>query len=157
MEPFTIAALAAAGVFVLRPRFPHAPLETLHVVSPFGPRTLRGVASFHAGVDLRAAVGVEVFAVDAGRVERIQLNTRAGNIVRIRTNGPAGPGVFSCMHLDSVVVNVGDDVQAGDVIARAGATGDVTGPHLHFEWRPDALGRAVDPMPLMPIAARFNV
>ena len=50
-------------------------------------------------------------------------------------------------HLSRIEVARGDQVDAGAVIGLSGATGDVTGPHLHFEvWR---WGREVDPVPLL--------
>jgi murein DD-endopeptidase MepM/ murein hydrolase activator NlpD len=47
-------------------------------------------------------------------------------------------------HLDSIAVHVGDWIAGGTVLGRVGATGDATGPHLHFEVRVN--GAAVDPL-----------
>jgi murein DD-endopeptidase MepM/ murein hydrolase activator NlpD len=58
------------------------------------------------------------------------------------------PGVYSVyFHLSRVMVEAGQTVDAGAVIALSGATGLVTGPHLHWEFRVD--GVSVDPMPLV--------
>jgi murein DD-endopeptidase MepM/ murein hydrolase activator NlpD len=62
-----------------------------------------------------------------------------------------GQGLVSLFaHLSAVAVQSGQDVETGDVIGRVGATGRVTGPHLHWTVR---LGNArVDPLSLMAIA-----
>jgi len=54
-------------------------------------------------------------------------------------------------HLESIDVHVGDVVAGGAVLGRVGATGDATGPHLHFEVRVN--GAAIDPLQaLLPLA-----
>jgi len=51
-------------------------------------------------------------------------------------------------HLSSIAVRVGQLVVTGDRVGTVGATGDATGPHLHFEVR--LRGAAVDPRPALP-------
>jgi len=50
-------------------------------------------------------------------------------------------------HASALLVSEGQQVQPGDLIARVGATGNVTGPHLHFEIRVE--GTPVDPLPIL--------
>jgi murein DD-endopeptidase MepM/ murein hydrolase activator NlpD len=59
-----------------------------------------------------------------------------------------GRGVVSMYaHLSTISVGVGRSVTAGSVVGRLGATGEATGPHLHFEVR--LRGAAVDPFPAL--------
>ncbi len=129
-----------------RPRFAALPLAEIHVTDRFGvPRpTAADPHKIHPGIDLRAAIGTPVFAVDDGRVTSIELGTSAGNIVRYVTRH----GRVSCMHLQGVDCSIGDDVVAGQQIARSGNTGQGnTGPHLHLELKPTGLAHSVDPGP----------
>jgi murein DD-endopeptidase MepM/ murein hydrolase activator NlpD len=50
-------------------------------------------------------------------------------------------------HLSRIDVQIGEEVQTGDQVGRVGATGDATGPHLHFEVR--LRGAALDPLPAL--------
>jgi murein DD-endopeptidase MepM/ murein hydrolase activator NlpD len=104
----------------------------------FGPRG----DSFHAGIDLLAPAGTDVIAAAPGRVT--WAGPRAGgwgNLVTIAH----GHGVRTLYaHLSVIEVRVGQWVAGGTVLGRVGATGDATGPHLHFEVR---IGNAaIDPL-----------
>jgi murein DD-endopeptidase MepM/ murein hydrolase activator NlpD len=103
----------------------------------FGPRGNR----FHAGLDLLAPLGTEVGAAAAGRITYAGwLAGGWGNLVVVAH----GDGVRTMYaHLSSVAARVGERVSAGTVLGAVGATGDATGPHLHFEVR--LRGAAVDP------------
>jgi murein DD-endopeptidase MepM/ murein hydrolase activator NlpD len=84
---------------------------------------------YHAGTDFRAAVGTPVKAPFAGTVILTGHHYYAGKSVYI----DAGNGVIGLFfHLDKVRVKKGDLVKKGQVIGESGATGRVTGPHLHF-------------------------
>jgi len=119
------------------------PLETIYVTSPFGSRRQYGdrpPGSCHAGLDLRGAVGVPVCAAAPGTVALADALQVRGNAVIL----DHGLGVFSgYFHLDSIEVEPGQEVLAGDLIGTVGATGLVTGSHLHWEVRVG--GVAVDP------------
>lgn len=84
----------------------------------------------HAGVDFGAFTGDPVLAAANGRVVLARMMPVRGNMV-ILDHG-AGVHTGYC-HLASFTVEVGQEVRAGEEIAETGATGLVTGPHLHWE------------------------
>jgi peptidoglycan DL-endopeptidase CwlO len=95
---------------------------------------------WHSGIDLAAARGTPVRATLPGIVTVIVSATGYGLHVVIDHGG----GLSSLYgHLDTVLVNSGDDVVVGQVIGTVGSSGNATGPHLHFEIRRD--GIAEDP------------
>lgn len=103
----------------------------------FGPRGDR----FHAGIDIAAALGTPVAAAGAGRVVFAGSRAGWGNEVTIAV----GDGVRTLYaHLSRIDVRVGQLVATGAEVGLVGATGDATGPHLHFEVR--VRGAAVDPL-----------
>lgn len=113
------------------------PIEKCHVTSPFGSRWYR----WHYGTDLRVSIGDSVFAAFDG-------------VVRISKVNPGGYGKYVMLrhhngletlygHLSKRLVDVGEDVKAGQCIGLAGNTGRSTAPHLHYEVR--YRGNAVDP------------
>lgn len=101
----------------------------------------RGV---HRGLDLRGATGTPIRACAAGRVVLADDLYFSGNAVYI----DHGQGVFTAyLHMSRTLVRQGERVRRGQVIGRVGATGRVTGPHLHLSLI--VLGQAVDPQPLL--------
>ncbi|TMD05440.1 MAG: M23 family metallopeptidase [Chloroflexi bacterium] len=99
---------------------------------------------FHSGVDLEAAEGTPVYAASAG--------------VAMVDDNPDGYGLFITVrqddqlstvygHLSLVLVESGDAIAAGQLIAETGSSGRSTGPHLHFEVR--VAGAPVDPLPMV--------
>jgi len=136
--PATLRALQAAP-----PRIPFALARPLvaAVDDGFGPRGLR----FHAGLDLAAPSGTGVAAAAPGRVS--WAGWRAGGWGRLVVVAHRG-GVRSLYaHLSRIDVSVGEHVQAGFQLGLVGATGDASGPHLHFEVR--VRDAAVDPLPAL--------
>lgn len=98
----------------------------------------------HRGVDLRGAVGAPVLAFSAGQVVLTGDHYFAGKSVYI----DHGLGmVTQYIHLSETSVAPGQTVAAGQVVGKVGATGRVTGPHLHFGL--SVLGMWVDPLPLL--------
>ncbi|MFJ3698948.1 transglycosylase family protein [Streptomyces sp. NPDC090052] len=86
----------------------------------------------HTGIDFPVPTGTSVKAVAAGRVVAAGWGGAYGYQVVIRhTNGT----YTQYAHLSAVTVRMGQNVQRGQRIARSGATGNATGPHLHFEAR----------------------
>ena len=97
----------------------------------------------HTGLDFRAPAGTAIEAIAAGRVVLVGDFYLPGNTVAI----DHGNGVVSLvMHLSEVLVAEGDRVARGQAYGRSGATGRVTGAHLHLSV--SVQGTAVDPAPL---------
>jgi len=114
------------------------------ITSAFGPR--RG--GFHYGVDLGTPVGTGVHTSMAGRVVMTGFQGNGyGNHVRVQHSN----GLFSIYgHLSRYNVATGQSLQAGQGIGSSGATGNVTGPHLHYQiQKGSAYGNqnAINPMP----------
>lgn len=102
------------------------------ITSPYGPRTPTDIVSAnHAGVDIGAALGTEIIASMAGTAEVVSTEGDYGKHIKI-TNGEISTLYAHCSEL---LVNEGDKIEQGKVIAKVGATGKATGPHLHFEIR----------------------
>lgn len=109
----------------------HPPLKTKLVVSSaFGMRTYVNYW-WHNGIDYACAIGTPVYAVADGTVQNAKDGGSYGNYIDI-WHGDAG-SLYA--HLKSFVVKVGQQVKAGDLIGYSGVTGQVEGPHLHFELR----------------------
>ena len=86
----------------------------------------------HLGNDLRAAVGVPIPAANTGQVVFTGNLFYSGNIVVV----DHGLEIFSIYgHLSKIKVKKGDIVQKGNIVGLAGATGRVSGPHLHWGMR----------------------
>lgn len=121
------------------------------VTSRFGPRTLNGVAGFHAGLDLRAAIGTPLVSIGAGVVRTVSRGSRAGLFVEIDGTGPWATFRWSYMHLSEAFVGVGQLVELGDVVAASGDSGSPGQPHLHLELHLQAGGPAFDPLTVLPL------
>lgn len=116
------------------------------VTSGFGNgRVFNGeVSSRHMGLDLDGDPGDVVVAPTRGVVALVDSFLLAGNIVYLNHGGGLLSGYF---HLSEQLVAEGDTVQAGTPIGRVGATGRVTGPHLHWVVRIGTT--SVDPRSLL--------
>ncbi len=113
------------------------------LTSPFGVRS-QGGADLHRGVDLAADVGTPVRPILSGRVRFTGTMDGYGNVIWI-DHGPDLLSVYA--HLSEIDVEPLQEVSKSTVIGRTGASGHVTGPHLHLEvWR---WGREVDPVQFM--------
>ncbi|MGW1983698.1 M23 family metallopeptidase [Streptomyces collinus] len=98
----------------------------------------------HTGIDFHAASGTSVHAVGSGTVVSTGWGGAYGNQIVIRM----ADGMYTQYgHLSSIGVSVGQKVVPGQQIGLSGATGNVTGPHLHFEARTTPeYGSDVDPV-----------
>lgn len=123
------------------------PLPSGRLTSSFGIRSnpFTGHPTFHAGIDLGAPTGTEVYAARDGRVIATGFDQTLGNFVRI-DHGDGYETVYG--HLSAVLISLHQRVQSGMILGRVGSTGKSTGPHLHFEIRRQ--GHAEDPVPLLP-------
>lgn len=128
------------------------PLPSGSLVSHFGdPRD--GGARLHEGIDLAAPTGTRVRASRAGRVTVAGGGHGGyGNLVTLEHDGGWSSRYA---HLSAFDVRVGDQVNAGAVVGRVGATGNAQGPHLHFEIHNPA-GVAIDPLPLVMADTSFG-
>jgi murein DD-endopeptidase MepM/ murein hydrolase activator NlpD len=107
------------------------PLDGVKTGGNFGKRrVLNGKSnSPHSGVDLASPTGTPVHAAQSGRIVLAEALYFAGNTVLI----DHGLGVYTLYgHFSEIDAKVGDEVKVGDVIGKVGATGRVTGPHLHW-------------------------
>jgi murein DD-endopeptidase MepM/ murein hydrolase activator NlpD len=108
------------------------------------------VASSHLGVDYRGAAGDPIVAANRGVVALVDQFFLAGNVVYIDHGNGLVTGYF---HLSKPEVTIGDTVERGQEIGLVGATGRVTGPHLHWSARFGAL--TIDPADLLAIGPPF--
>lgn len=120
------------------------------VTSGFGNgRVFNGqVSSRHMGLDLDGEPGDTIVAPTRGVVALVDDFLLAGRIVYLNHGGNLVSGYF---HLSEPLVAEGDTVEAGTPIGRVGATGRVTGPHLHWVVRYGST--SVDPRSLLEVAA----
>ncbi|MDD3598431.1 M23 family metallopeptidase, partial [Sulfuricurvum sp.] len=100
--------------------------------------------SYHGGIDFRALTPTPIQAANDGIVVLAQERYYSGGTIII----DHGEGLYSCyFHLSRFDVKVGDYVTQGQAIALSGASGRITGPHLHFGIM--VHGVQTDPLDLM--------
>lgn len=97
----------------------------------------------HAGIDIAAPIGTPILAAASGVVDYASWNDGGyGNMIDIRH---ADGTITRYAHMNELYVKEGQTVGQGQTIGAMGSTGFSTGPHLHFEIRPNG-GSAIDPM-----------
>lgn len=122
------------------------PLDGVSTGGNFGKRrVLNGQpGSPHGGVDFPATTGTPVHATQRGRVVLAEEIFFSGNTVVL----DHGLGIYTFYgHLSEITAKVGDELGAGDVLGKVGATGRVTGPHLH--WGLTVEGARVNPLQIV--------
>lgn len=98
----------------------------------------------HTGVDFSSPAGTPIKAPAAGRIVLARSLYFSGNTIVI----DHGRGLYSLLaHLSAFDVQEGDAVVPGQIVGRVGATGRVTGPHLH--WAVRVAGARVDPLSVL--------
>lgn len=111
------------------------------VSSGFGmrPDPYSGNMAFHSGMDFAADYGAPIFAIQDGTVIYTGTKGNYGNCVMIDHYYPDVPQIPRLQtlygHISTILVNSGEAVKRGQIIAYVGSTGRSTGPHLHFEVR----------------------
>ena len=118
------------------------PLESF-ITSDFGKaRVYNGsLKGYHSGTDFRAKVGTPIIASNDGVVALVKDRFYSGGTVLI----DHGQGIYTCyFHMSAFDVKVKQSVKKGQVIGLSGQSGRVTGPHLHFAVRINAV--QVDPL-----------
>lgn len=116
--------------------------------SRFGSRSVfnNTRSSPHTGADFSSPAGTPIKAPNRGRVRLAEDLYFSGNTVIL----DHGLGLFSLFaHLSAFKVQEGDTVATGDIVGLVGATGRVTGPHLH--WAVRATGARIDPLSLLSV------
>lgn len=114
------------------------------ITSRFGYRRMRlGGSNFHSGLDINGNMGDPIVAATGGTVTFSGWRSGYGNVVIIE----AGNHEYHYAHASELLVSAGTQVEVGQLIARVGATGAATGPHLHFEIRVN--GQPVDPLTIL--------
>ncbi|MFE1251279.1 peptidoglycan DD-metalloendopeptidase family protein [Streptomyces sp. NPDC058735] len=121
-----------------------APVDGATVGTPYRMSGSMWSSGYHTGVDFVVPTGTSLKAVGAGTVVSAGWGGAYGNQVVLRL---ADGGYAQYAHLSQLSVSAGQSVTAGQQVGLSGATGNVTGPHLHFEIRttPD-YGSDVDPV-----------
>jgi len=102
---------------------------------------INGKRKFHTGLDIAADTGTPIKAAASGKVIFAQSTYATGRTVKI----DHGRGIVTLYgHASKILVEEGQTVEKGEVIAKVGSTGRSTGPHLHFEIH--LYGSTVDPL-----------
>ncbi len=123
-----------------------APVDDGVYTSYFGERTdpIVGGEDYHTGIDIAADEGSDIKAVFNGVVTLTGEDNRSGKYVFLEHE--SGIETLYC-HCSEILVNEGESIEQGAVIALVGSTGYSTGPHLHFEVRMNE--ESIDPLPLL--------
>jgi murein DD-endopeptidase MepM/ murein hydrolase activator NlpD len=119
------------------------PLQPVYLTATFGQTGLW--SSYHTGLDFNGNTGDEIHSIANGVVVSASYDGSYGNKTVVRLED--GTELWYC-HQTSFLVSVGDTVTGGEIIGTVGATGHVTGSHLHVEVHPGG-GDAVDPYTAM--------
>ena len=113
-------------------------LPTKGVVScAFGNRNSsnKNISSFHLGIDVANDIGTQIISACDGIVEDVSYNNTYGNYIKIVKDDL----LIVYAHCSKTLVSKGDYITLGQKFALMGDTGNVTGPHLHFEVRKNGL------------------
>jgi murein DD-endopeptidase MepM/ murein hydrolase activator NlpD len=138
--PETLTALAAPPATIPLPLA--WPMTAPVLGDRFGPRG----DGWHAGIDLPAPMGAPVYAARSGRVVWAGWRDGGWGFLVVVAHGHGERSMYA--HLSRIDVRLGVWVGQGVRVGLIGASGDATGPHLHFEVR--VRGAAVDPLRTLP-------
>ncbi|MEV6165493.1 M23 family metallopeptidase [Streptomyces sp. NPDC052052] len=118
------------------------PTSSYTVTSTFGQAGSMWSSGYHTGLDFAAPTGTPIKAVHTGTITSAGWSGSYGYRTVLELED--GTELWFC-HQSSIGVSVGQKVTTGDTIGRVGATGNVTGPHLHLEVHTSD-GTGIDPM-----------
>ncbi|MEU3346192.1 M23 family metallopeptidase [Streptomyces sp. NPDC006700] len=119
------------------------PTSSYTLTSTFGQAGSMWSSGYHTGLDFAAPTGTLLKAIHTGTVTEAGWAGAYGYRTILTLDD--GTELWYC-HQSSISVSVGQQVSTGDVIGRVGATGNVTGPHLHLEVHPGGQSTGIDPM-----------
>ncbi|WP_031484477.1 M23 family metallopeptidase [Streptomyces bicolor] len=119
------------------------PTSSYTVTSTFGQAGAYWSSGYHTGLDFAAPSGTLIKAVHTGTITFAGWDGSYGYKTVLTLED--GTEIWYA-HQSSISVSVGQKVNTGDVIGRVGATGNVTGAHLHLEVHPDGSTNGIDPM-----------
>ncbi|MEU1039952.1 M23 family metallopeptidase [Streptomyces sp. NPDC005551] len=119
------------------------PTSSYTLTSHFGDAGAMWSSGHHTGLDFAAPTGTLIKAVHSGTVTEAGWAGAYGYRTVLTLDD--GTEIWLC-HQSSISAGVGQKVSTGEVIGRVGATGNVTGPHLHMEVHPGGSAGGVDPL-----------
>jgi murein DD-endopeptidase MepM/ murein hydrolase activator NlpD len=118
------------------------PVASYTTTGTFGQPGDMWSSGYHTGLDFAASTGTPIYAIHGGTVTEAGWAGAYGYRTVLTLDD--GTELWFC-HQSSLNVSVGQKVNTGDVIGRIGATGNVTGPHLHLEVHPGGQATGIDP------------
>ncbi|MFF0013035.1 M23 family metallopeptidase [Streptomyces sp. NPDC005374] len=119
------------------------PTSSYTITGTFGQAGSLWSSGYHTGLDFAAPTGTLIKAIHSGTVTEAGWAGSYGYRTILTLDD--GTELWFC-HQSSISVSVGQKVATGDVIGRVGATGNVTGAHLHLEVHPGGAATGIDPM-----------
>ncbi|GGJ43118.1 M23 family metallopeptidase [Streptomyces brasiliensis] len=119
------------------------PTSSYTITSTFGQAGSMWSSGYHTGLDFAAPTGTLIKAIHTGTITEAGWAGSYGYRTILTLDD--GTELWFC-HQSSINVSAGQKVNTGDVIGRVGATGNVTGPHLHLEVHPGGQDTGIDPM-----------
>ncbi|MEU3985459.1 M23 family metallopeptidase [Streptomyces sp. NPDC026672] len=119
------------------------PTSSYTITSTFGQAGSMWSSGYHTGLDFAAPTGTLIKAIHSGTITEAGWAGSYGYRTILTLDD--GTELWFC-HQSSINVSVGQKVATGEVIGRVGATGNVTGPHLHLEVHPGGDATGIDPM-----------
>ncbi|MFE9905430.1 M23 family metallopeptidase [Streptomyces achromogenes] len=119
------------------------PTSSYTITSTFGQAGSMWSSGHHTGLDFAAPTGTLIKAVHSGTITEAGWAGAYGYRTILTLDD--GTELWFC-HQSSINVTAGQKVGTGEVIGRVGATGNVTGPHLHLEVHPGGAPTGIDPM-----------
>ncbi|KUM79684.1 M23 family metallopeptidase [Streptomyces curacoi] len=119
------------------------PTSSYTITSTFGQAGAYWSSGYHTGLDFAAPSGTLIKAVHTGTITFAGWDGSYGYKTVLTLED--GTEIWYA-HQSSISVSVGQKVSTGDVIGRVGATGNVTGAHLHLEVHPDGSSNGIDPL-----------